>query len=126
MVKLWLHSIYFGKIPFFLFILFIFFILGPHLQHMKVPRLGVESGMLLLAYATATATPDHSHSLQQHQTLYLPSKARVELTSLQRLCQVLNSLSHSGNCRRIIFIVIRFFPSCSLNMLRYYLAIIVC
>ena len=30
--------------------------LGPHWQHMEVPRLGVE--LQLLAYATATAMPD--------------------------------------------------------------------
>ena len=36
--------------------LFFFFIsLGQHLWHMEVPRLGVESELQLLAYATATA-----------------------------------------------------------------------
>ena len=30
--------------------------LGPHLQHVEVPRLGVESELQLLAIATATAT----------------------------------------------------------------------
>ena len=34
--------------------------LGPHLQHTEVPRLGVESELQLLAYTTATATPDLS------------------------------------------------------------------
>ena len=36
--------------------------LGPHLQHMEVTRLGVESELQLQAYAkaTATATPDLS------------------------------------------------------------------
>ena len=38
------------------FILFLF--LGPHPQHMEVPRLGVESELQLLAYSTVTATPD--------------------------------------------------------------------
>ena len=32
-----------------------FFFLGPHTQHMEVPRLGVESELHPLAYATATA-----------------------------------------------------------------------
>ena len=32
-----------------------FFWGGLHLQHMKVPRLGVQSELQLLAYATATA-----------------------------------------------------------------------
>ena len=40
---------------FFLY-LFFFFFLGLHLQHMRVPRLGVESELQLLAYTTATAT----------------------------------------------------------------------
>ena len=39
--------------PFFCF-------LGPYLWHMEVPRLGVESEQQLLAYTTATATPDPS------------------------------------------------------------------
>ena len=40
------------------------FIIRLHLQHMEVPRLGVESELqLLLAYAAATATLDPTHSL---------------------------------------------------------------
>ena len=39
--------------------LFVFFVfLGLHLWHMEVPRPGVQSELLLLAYTTATATPD--------------------------------------------------------------------
>ena len=34
---------------------------GQHLQHMEVPRLGVESELQLPAYATATAMQDLSH-----------------------------------------------------------------
>ena len=51
---------------------FIFCILGLHLQHMEVPRLGVQLELQLLAYTTATAMPDPSrlcdlhHSSQQH------------------------------------------------------------
>ena len=33
---------------------FLFFFLGPYLRHIEVPRLGVESELQLLAYATAT------------------------------------------------------------------------
>ena len=40
---------------------FFFFVLGPYLQHMGVLRLGVESGLQLLAYTTATAMQDLSH-----------------------------------------------------------------
>ena len=39
---------------------FSFFFPGPHLQHTKVSRLGVESELLLLAYAIAIATQDPS------------------------------------------------------------------
>ena len=56
------------------FCLFVCF-LGLHLQHMKVPRLGVQLELQLLAYITATATRDLSqvcnlhHSSRQHQIL---------------------------------------------------------
>ena len=51
---------------------------------MEVPRLGVESELLLPATAAATAIQDLScvcdlhHNLQQHQTANLRSKARDE------------------------------------------------
>ena len=38
-----------------------FVFLGPHLQHIEVPRLGVELELQLLAYTTATAMSDPSH-----------------------------------------------------------------
>ena len=47
-------------------LLFVF--LGPYLQHMEVPRLGVESEFKLLAYATATAVPDLSHICDLHHS----------------------------------------------------------
>ena len=40
--------------------------LGPHPQHMEVPRLGVESELQLLAYTTATATQDPSLLFDLH------------------------------------------------------------
>ena len=42
---------------------FVFFLpfLQLQLQHLEVPRLGVELELQLLAYPTATATPDLSH-----------------------------------------------------------------
>ena len=49
--------------------------LGLHPQHMEVPRLGVESELQLLAYTTATETPELScicdlhHSSRQHRIL---------------------------------------------------------
>jgi len=48
--------------------LFYFFFLGQHLQHMEVSRLGVESELQLLAYATATATPNPSHICDLHHS----------------------------------------------------------
>ena len=50
-VKIEISSFFFF---FFFFLSFVF--LGLHLQHMKVPRLGVKSKLQLPAYATATAT----------------------------------------------------------------------
>ena len=48
---------------------FCFFVfLGPHPWHMEVPRLGVESELLLLAYTTATATQDPSHICDPHHS----------------------------------------------------------
>ena len=41
----------------FLYLLFFSF-LGPHLQHMQVPRLGVELELQLLAYTIGTTMPD--------------------------------------------------------------------
>ena len=49
---------------------FFFFLpfLGPHPLHMEVPRLGVESQLLLLAYARATAMQDPSHICDLHHS----------------------------------------------------------
>ena len=56
-----------------------FFFLGPHPWHMDVPRLGVQSELQLLAYATVTATRDPSRICDLH------------CSSWQ--CQILNPLS---------------------------------
>ena len=61
---------------------FSFFFLGPHPQHMEVPRLEVQLELQLPAYTTATATPDLSrvfdlhHSSWQHWILNPLSGAR--------------------------------------------------
>ena len=66
----------------FLFIYFVFCPFEGGTLGMEIPRLGVESELLLLAYATATATPDPSHvcdlhhSSWQHWILDLLSEAR--------------------------------------------------
>ena len=45
-----------------------FFFLGPHLQHMEVSRLGVESELQPPAYARATAMWDLSHICDLHHS----------------------------------------------------------
>ena len=69
----------------FLFVLFFFFFLvflGPHPLHVKVPRLGVELDLELLAYATGTAMWDLScvchlhHSSRQGRILNPLREAR--------------------------------------------------
>ena len=67
----------------YIFLYFFFKIfLGLHLWHMEVPRLEVQSELKLLAYTTATATPDPSHvcdlrhSSQQRWILNPLSEAR--------------------------------------------------
>ena len=49
-------------VPFqnFFFFFWSFVFLGPHLWHMEVPRLGVETELLLPAYTTTTAMQDPS------------------------------------------------------------------
>ena len=53
--------------------------LGPHLQHMEVSRLGVKSELQLLAYTTATATPDLSRVCDLHHS--------------SRQCRIINPLN---------------------------------
>ena len=53
-------------VGFFLCVSFVF--LGLHLQHMEVPRLGVESELKLPAYTTATATRDLSRAYDLHHS----------------------------------------------------------
>ena len=48
--------------------LFIYCFLGPHPQHMEVPRLGVQSELQLPAYTRVTATPDPSHVHDLHHS----------------------------------------------------------
>ena len=63
-------------------IFFSFCLLGLHQQHMEVPRLGVESELHLLAYATATAKGDLSRIYNLHHS--------------SQQCQILNPLSRPG------------------------------
>ena len=65
-----------------LFFFSFFAFLGPHLQHMEILRLGVQSELLLPVYTRATAMPELSHvcdlhhSPQQRQILNPLRKAR--------------------------------------------------
>ena len=65
-----------------MFFWFFFFFPWLHLQHVEIPRLGVESELQLLAYATATAMPDLSHI--------------CDLCHSLGKCQILNPLSEGG------------------------------
>ena len=55
-----------GIVSFFAFFFFFCFFLGPHLQHLEVPRLGVELKLYLLAYTTATATTNLNRVCKLH------------------------------------------------------------
>ena len=48
----------------------LFCFLGPHLQHMEVLRLGVQSELQLPPYTTVTATQDPSHICDLHHSLW--------------------------------------------------------
>ena len=77
--------------------------LGPHQQHMEVPRLGVDSELQLLACTTATATWDPScicdlqHSSGQHRIPNPLSEARDQTHILIGTIGVHNPLSYNGN-----------------------------
>ena len=66
----------------------LFFFLRAAPWHMEVPRLGVESELLLPAYTTATTTPDPRHvcdlhhSSQQRWILNPLSEARDQTCNL--------------------------------------------
>jgi len=87
------------------FELIFFFFSQPHLWHLDVPRLEVQSEMQLPVYTTATATPDPSCiceqccSSQQFRILNPRSRATGRTHILIDPSQVLNPLSHNGNSR---------------------------
>ena len=82
---------------------FYFCFLGPYLQNMEVPRLGVRLELQVPAYTTATATWDPSHichlhcSLWQHWILNTMTEARDWTCFLMDASWVHNQLSHNGN-----------------------------
>ena len=80
------------SIPFY-FSFLLFFFLGPHLQHMEVLGLGVESGLQLPACATAMATQDPSWVCDLHHSLWQP----WTLNPLSEARNWLNPLPHRHN-----------------------------
>ena len=64
------------------------------MRHMDIPRLGVKSELLLLAFATATAMPDPSHlcdlhhNSRQHRILNPAIEARDRTHVLMNTSQV--------------------------------------
>ena len=58
-----------GAVPLWSYTPPLFFVfLGPHLQHVQVPRLGIESELQLQAYTIATATLDLSSICNLHRS----------------------------------------------------------
>ena len=76
--------------------------LGPHLQHMGVPRPGVESELQLPAYSTAIATPDQSRSWQ-HWILNPLSKARDQTHNLMVPSRICFPCATTGTPKTAIF-----------------------
>ena len=80
-----------------------FVFLGPHPQHMEVPRLGVESERQLQAHTPAHSNArghlicDLPHSLQRWRILNPLSEAKDQTHILMETSQFFNLLSHKGN-----------------------------
>ena len=74
-----------------------FAFLGPHPQHMEVPRLGAEAELQWPVYATATVTPgpssvcDLHHSSQQRGVLNPLSKAREQTATSRFLVRFVST-----------------------------------
>ena len=73
---------------------FILFFLGPHLQHMEVPKPVVETELQLLAYVTSTAMTDLCHVFDLHHSswqcgiLYPLSETRDQTCILMDTSQI--------------------------------------
>ena len=91
------------------FYFFFFCFLGRHLRHVKVPRLGVEMELQLLAYTTATATPDLSsicnlhHSLWQYLILNSLSEAKDQTHILMDTSQSHFRCATTGTPQTLFF-----------------------
>ena len=97
------------------------FFSGPHSQHMKVPRLGVESELQLPAYATATATwnPSHvcnlHHSLQQRRILNPLSKARDRTGKLMVPKRIRFHCTTIGTPLTLLIIIVSIYQACAVG-----------
>ena len=97
------------------FLLLFIYLLGLHLGHKEVPRLGDESELHLLAYTTATATPDLSHVCDLltgygNAGSFNPlSKAR-DTHILIDTSWILNLMSHNGNSSLWLLLIFFFWP----------------
>ena len=106
---------------FFFFFFFFLVFLGPHLRHMVVPRLGVESELQPPAYTTATAMQDPScvcdlhHSSRPRWILNPRSEARDPTNVLTGTTWVPNPLRHNGNSTTYYLNRINFFLSYLIN-----------
>ena len=96
----------------FVIVLFCFGFLGPHLQHMEVPRWEVGLELQLPAYATATATQDPSHicdlhhSSWQHQIPDPLSEARDQTCILMDTSQICFCCATTGTPSSVIVIIV--------------------
>ena len=77
-------TIYCSNLPHLLLAQLAFF----HPWHLEIPRLGVKLELQLLAYATASATPDPSHICNLHHS--------------SQQCQILNPLSKARYGTRVL------------------------
>ena len=68
---LFLLLLFFLSFPFFC-------ILGPHLRHLEVPRLGVKSELQLPSYTTATAMQAYMPHLQATSATYTTAHSSIE------------------------------------------------
>ena len=93
------------------FCLFVCF-LGLHLQHIEVPRLGVEPELQLPTYLTATAMPDLRHicelchSSRQHQILNPLSEAKDQTCILTDTSQIRFCWAITGTPQIAIFVCV--------------------
>ena len=86
----------------YLYFLLLFLLLELHLQHMEVPRLGVQSELQLPAYTTATGTSNLNCIFNLYQILNPRSNARDQTHILLDMGRVLKPLSHSANSLPIL------------------------